>query len=74
MNPNDKSGGLWIEHVQSRDILKTTIIKSVFTYNDGSVETNLCRITRWSFKVAYKDECTVMEKYHCGGDDRTEHC
>ena len=70
MNPDNKSGGLWIEHVKSRDILNLAIIKSVSTYNDENVETSLRGITRWSFKVACKDDWTITEKYYCGGDDR----
>ena len=54
----------------SRDILNLAIIKSTSTYNDWNVETSLRGITRWSFKVACKDDWTVTEKYSSGGDDR----
>ena len=56
--------------MKSRDILNLAMIKSVFTYNDGNVETSLYGTTRWSFKVACNDDWTITEKYYCGGDDR----
>ena len=56
--------------MKSRDILHLAITKSVSTYNDENVETSLRGITRWSFKVACKDDWTITEKYYCGGDDR----
>ena len=56
--------------MKSRDILNLAIIKSVSTYNDENVETSLRGITRWSFKVACKDDGTITEKYYCGDDGR----
>ena len=69
-NSQLKVGGSWIEHVKSRDIHNHATTKSMSTYNDENVETSLRGITRWSFKVACKDDWTITEKYYCGGDDR----